>query len=106
MPFNTNAWNRVRYTIWSPFYDRVASFGKQRRRSIALLDLKPGESVLLSGAGTGADLEYLPRGVRITAVDITPAMVERTASRAHRLGIDVLAEVADAQQLPYADHAF
>jgi phosphatidylethanolamine/phosphatidyl-N-methylethanolamine N-methyltransferase len=106
MPFNTNAWNRARYTFWSPFYDRIASFGKQRRRSIALLDLKPGESVLLSGAGTGADLEYLPRGVHITAVDITPAMIERTANRAQRLGVAVIAEVADAQQLPYADNSF
>jgi hypothetical protein len=34
MPFNTLGWNRVRYTLLAPLYDRVAGFRPQRWRSI------------------------------------------------------------------------
>ena len=39
VPVNTNAWNRVRYTLLAPVYDRVAGFRAQRRRSLELLVL-------------------------------------------------------------------
>lgn len=106
MPINTNAWNRVRYTVFAPVYDWVARFGRQRWRSIELLDPRPGERVLISGAGTGADLEYLPEGVEVAAVDITPAMVERTRERARALGRAVDARVGDAQALDFPDASF
>ncbi len=38
---------------------------------------KSGEKLLILGCGTGLDLEYIPKGVDITAVDITPAMVSK-----------------------------
>lgn len=103
MPINTNAWNRIRYSLLAPVYDRIAPFRAQRRRSIERLDPRPGEHVLLSGAGTGADLDHLPPGVRVTAVDIAPAMVARIRSRAARLGRDVDARVGDAQALDLPD---
>jgi phosphatidylethanolamine/phosphatidyl-N-methylethanolamine N-methyltransferase len=106
VPVNTNAWNRVRYTLAAPVYDLVARFGTQRRRSIELLGLRPGEKVLISGAGTGADLPYLPVGVQITAIDITPAMVERLRTRADLLGIPVEARVMDAGALDYPSGHF
>lgn len=106
MAINTNRWNRIRYTAFAPLYDRVASFGTQRRRSIELLDLKPGERVLIVGAGTGADLLYLPAGVEVVAGDITPAMVERVRRRAAGLRREVTAEVMDGQALPLPDDSF
>lgn len=36
---NCNRWNRMRYTLWAPMYDRIVHFGAQRRRSIDLLEL-------------------------------------------------------------------
>ena len=62
-------WNRIRYTLWAPAYDLVAGLGRQRRRSLGLLALRPGERVLLIGAGTGADLPFLPAGVEALATD-------------------------------------
>lgn len=106
MAINTNRWNRIRYTAFAPLYDRVASFGTQRRRSIELLDLKPGERVLIVGAGTGADLLYLPAGVEVVAGDITPAMVERVRRRAAGLRREVTADVMDGQALPLPDDSF
>ena len=73
-------WNRLRYTAWASVYDALtgaAGFTDARRGSIGRLNLAPGDQVLLVGAGTGLDLEYLPAGVGTTAVDVTPAMLER-----------------------------
>ncbi len=99
----STTWNRRRYTLWAPFYDAVARFGRQRRRSIALLDLRPGERVLLVGAGTGADLPLLPSGVHVLATDLTPAMLARARPRA-RAGTEL--RVMDGQALDLPDAGF
>lgn len=97
------SWNRVRYTLWAPFYDLVARFGRQRRRSVALLGLKPGERVLVVGAGTGADLPWIPQGVEVLAIDLTPAMLARAQPRV-RAGIEL--RVMDGQALDLPDQSF
>jgi phosphatidylethanolamine/phosphatidyl-N-methylethanolamine N-methyltransferase len=106
MPFNTLGWNRVRYTLLAPLYDRVAGFRPQRRRSFELLAPRTGERILIDGCGTGADLAFLPAGVQVVATDLTPAMVERTRQRARSLGRDVDARVMDAQALDLPDAWF
>ncbi len=106
MTINTTRWNRVRYTLWAPLYDRVASFTRQRRRSIELLGLRPGERVLVDGAGTGADLAFIPPGVAVVAIDLTPAMVPRIRRRAASLGRPVDARVMDAEHLDFPDASF
>lgn len=103
------AWNRIRYTVWAPVYDALAGaarFEGARRRSIDALGLVPGDRVLIAGAGTGLDLDHLPRDVSVTAVDVTPAMLARLERRAARLGLEVATEVADARRLPFADESF
>ncbi len=105
--FNTNAWNRIRYTIWAPGYNLIAgAFAKKRRRSIELARIEPGDRVLLVGAGTGLDLDFLPREARIVAVDLTPAMLNKLRRRAERLGLSVDARVMDAQALEFVDNFF
>lgn len=107
MGINTNWWNRVRYTAYAPVYDLVAGrLGTGRRRAIELLDVRDGERVLIDGCGTGLDLELLPRGAHITAIDITPAMVEKTRARAAALGMPVDARVMDAARLDFDDASF
>jgi phosphatidylethanolamine/phosphatidyl-N-methylethanolamine N-methyltransferase len=107
MRVNTNRWNRLRYTLYAPFYDLVARrLGRGRRRAFELLDVREGERVLLVGCGTGLDLELLPRGAHVIAVDLTPAMVEKTLARATALGMKVDARVMDAARLDLADASF
>lgn len=96
-------WNRWRYTLWAPFYDLVARVPRQRRRSIALLAPRPGERVLIVGAGTGADLPFVPEGVEVLATDLTPAMLAR-ARRRVRPGVEL--RVMDAQALDLPDGSF
>lgn len=105
-------WNRLRYTIYAPFYDlaleRLSLFRRGRRRSIELAALRPGERVLLVAAGTGLDLEYLPDFVDVIATDLTPAIVARLRARAEALRAEgrrmhVEAEVMDAARLTLAE---
>lgn len=104
---NTTAWNRLRYTLYAPLYDAAARlFGPDRRRAVALVAPRPGERVLILGAGTGLDLEYLPAGCEVTAVDLSPAMIRRLRRRAQRLGRQVEARVMDAERLELADEHY
>lgn len=64
--------------------------------------IQPGERLLILGAGTGQDSEFLPRDAAITAIDITPAMIARLEGRARRLGLSVNAKVVDGQALEFS----
>lgn len=104
---NTNTWNRLRYGLYAPFYDLVARhLDRGRKRSIALVALRPGERVLIVGAGTGLDFPHLPPGLNITAVDLSPAMITRAQARADDLGSNVTCRVMDAHALDLPDAAF
>jgi phosphatidylethanolamine/phosphatidyl-N-methylethanolamine N-methyltransferase len=102
-------WNRLRYTAWAPAYDAIAGaagFDAARRQSIERLLLSPGDRVLIVGAGTGLDLEFLPPCAEVTAIDVTPAMLERLTRRAADLGRPVTARIMDARQLAFPDASF
>lgn len=104
---NTNAWNRLRYGLYAPVYDLVARrLDRGRRRSIELLDLRPGERVVIPGCGTGLDFERLPKGLRVTAGDLSPAMVRKAQARAAALGLDADVHVMDAHSLDFPDGSF
>jgi len=94
---------RLRFTLFAPFYDAVVRLDGARRRSLELLALGPGERVLLLGAGTGADLPLLPDGVQALVTDITPAMLDRARRRA-RPGHELA--VMDAMALDLPDASF
>jgi len=101
----TNEGLRLAYTLWSVFYDAVVWFLRgYRRRSLALLDLQRGDSILIVGCGTGADFEFLPSDVEVTAVDLTPAMLRRAAAKVGNRRIRLLE--MDAMDLRFPDDSF
>jgi phosphatidylethanolamine/phosphatidyl-N-methylethanolamine N-methyltransferase len=73
----TNRWNRTIYRLWAPVYDSTVNhfFMPGRKRALEVLGLQPGERVLISGVGTGADLPLLPEGVEAVGVDLSPEML-------------------------------
>ncbi|MFL6193280.1 MAG: class I SAM-dependent methyltransferase [Thermoanaerobaculia bacterium] len=83
----SNAWVRLRYSLWAPHYDRITKLHPQRRRSVDLLALQPGERLLIIGCGTGADLPFIPAEVQVLATDLTPAMLRQAQAHA-RPGIE------------------
>jgi phosphatidylethanolamine/phosphatidyl-N-methylethanolamine N-methyltransferase len=94
---------RWRFSLYAPVYDVFVRLAAPRRRSIEGLALRDGETVLLVGAGTGADLAFLPAGVRVVATDLTPAMLNR--ARAKACG-PVEFELMDAHNLDFPDATF
>ena len=100
-------WYRFCYTLWSPFYDHlVRGFADWRRHSLALAGIQPGDRVLIVGAGTGLDLQFIEPGSRITAIDVTKAMLEKLRRRAKQRGLDVDAQVMDGQAMAFPDGSF
>ena len=98
--------NQTIYQLWAPIYDKVMGpfAGKARRHAIELLNLRVGESVLLSGVGTGLDLPYLQAGVRATGIDLSPAMLRKAQDKANRRDISLLE--MNAQALDFPDDSF
>ena len=102
-------WNRLRYTVWAPAYDAIAragGFDTARRLSIDRLRLASGDRVLIVGAGTGLDLDFLPSNVHVTAIDVTPAMLKHLERRAVATGRSVTARIMDARHLSFPDSSF
>ena len=102
-------WDRLRYTLWAPAYDAIvgaAGFNTARRLSIDRLRLAPSDRVLIVGAGTGLDLDFLPSNVHVTAIDVTPAMLKQLERRAGGIGRPVTAHIMDARQLAFPDSSF
>lgn len=100
-------WNRVRYTGYAPVYDTlVRPLATGRQRAIELMAPRPGQQVLIVGAGTGLDLPFLPRDALTTAVDLTTAMLRRAAARGAQLQREAAFCVMNGQELAFADASF
>jgi phosphatidylethanolamine/phosphatidyl-N-methylethanolamine N-methyltransferase len=98
-----------RYDRVAPFYDAMEWFMEQRRFSKWREELwgrVGGTNILEVGVGTGKNLPYYPSGRDITALDISPKMLERARQRARDMGVDVEFVEGDAQSLPFEDNSF
>ena len=97
----TNRWNRFIYRLWAPIYDSTVNhfFMPGRKRALDLLNLQPGERVLLVGVGTGADLPLLPAGVDATGIDLSPDMLAKARLKLDRCPAAVKLIQGDAQAL-------
>jgi SAM-dependent methyltransferase len=71
------------------------------------LDPQPAEKVLDLATGTGwTSRAVARRGAKVIGVDIGPHLVEAAAAKATIEGLDIVYEVGDAEELPFADGAF
>ena len=62
--------------------------------------------VLEIGIGTGRNLPHYRHDVRLTGVELSPAMLEVARARARELGREVELRVGNAQALDFPDEAF
>jgi SAM-dependent methyltransferase len=87
--------------VFEPLTQRFSS------AAIEALAPEPQSRVLDSAAGTGgAALELARRGHRVTAIDASPAMVERTRVRASATGLLLEAMTMDGQDLTFPAASF
>jgi ubiquinone/menaquinone biosynthesis C-methylase UbiE len=88
-------------TVFEPFTLQFAE------AAISALDLSAGCSVLDVGAGSGgAALAMAEQGLRVTAIDASPRMIERIVARASERGLTVDARAMDGQALQFDDASF
>jgi ubiquinone/menaquinone biosynthesis C-methylase UbiE len=83
------------------FFDRLL-FGEGREWVCA----QAAGEVLEIGLGTGRNLPHYRGDVRLTGVELSPAMLEVARARARELGREVDLRVGDAQALEFPDQSF
>jgi phosphatidylethanolamine/phosphatidyl-N-methylethanolamine N-methyltransferase len=80
---------RKAYARWEPVYDMV--FGELlapgRRQAIETINRRDGR-VLEVGVGTGISLPQYRRELKITGIDLSPAMLAKARERVERHGLD------------------
>jgi ubiquinone/menaquinone biosynthesis C-methylase UbiE len=62
--------------------------------------------VLEAGVGTGKNMPFYPPELDITAIDLTPGMLERARLRAQNLNISPDLQLGDVQALEFPDASF
>ncbi len=56
--------------------------------------------------GTGKNMPFYPLGVKMTAIDLTPGMLERARKRAADLRLHIALKIGDVQALEFPDSYF
>jgi ubiquinone/menaquinone biosynthesis C-methylase UbiE/uncharacterized membrane protein YhaH (DUF805 family) len=71
-----------------------------------LLEVKPGDSVLETSVGTGLNFRYLPSGVHLSGLDLSPEMLANCQMNLRRWKMDADLYLCNAESLPFADSSF
>lgn len=100
---------RKRYDRLASLYDVMEApmeklrFASWRAR---LTHRMKGKRALEIGVGTGKNLPYYPRNVKVTAIDFSPRMLMRARKRASCLGLEMEILEMDVQRLEFPDDVF
>lgn len=99
---------RARYQRLSLIYDRMEGASEKRflpwRERV--WSLVRGPKVLEVGAGTGRNMPFYPAKMEITAIDLTPGMLERAYKKAAEMNIQVNLDLGDVQALDFPEGSF
>lgn len=102
------ALTRARYQRLSSIYDLMEGMGEGRYRPWRekLWARVEGPRVLEVGVGTGKNMPYWPKAIQMTAIDLTPGMLEFARRRAKELGLDADLRLGDVQSPGFPDNTF
>ncbi|GAA4355548.1 class I SAM-dependent methyltransferase [Variovorax defluvii] len=94
--------------MWASFAPTAMFTTPVAGHLVKFAQVAPGEAVLDVGTGTGVvALTAARAGARVTALDLTPALLEEARANARIAGLeDIVWTEGDAEQLPYADASF
>jgi ubiquinone/menaquinone biosynthesis C-methylase UbiE len=71
-----------------------------------LLEVKPGDSVLETSVGTGLNFKYLPRGVKLSGLDLSQEMLANCQNNLRRWKMEADLYIGNAESLPFTDSSF
>jgi hypothetical protein len=80
-------------------FDRYINYIARRHKQAAFTDIS-ADVVVEVGAGIGANLDYLPGGIRLIAIDPAMQMHDRLRERAAQAGLDLELLAHGAETLP------
>ena len=103
-----DAVTRAKWDRLAPRFDGMASQGAERRWKPfkqALFSHMEGR-VLFLALGTGLDIPSYPAGRDITAIDISPKMIEQAQPRIAAYDGTIRAEVMDVHEMPFEPESF
>lgn len=103
------ALTRARYQRISPIYDKIEWLMERRFRPWRekIWRSVHGPRIFEVGVGTGKNMEYWPSNCNVTAIDLTPGMLDKARQRAadlNRQGDDLF--LADVQHLELPSEIF
>jgi ubiquinone/menaquinone biosynthesis C-methylase UbiE len=107
-------YNHLYETIGGFYDDTQRVFGAFRgldldsyfENYMSLLEVKPGDSVLETCVGTGLNFKYLPRGTKLSGLDLSPEMLTRCQNNLRRWQMAADLYLGNAEFLPFADASF
>lgn len=65
-----------------------------------------GETLLEVGVGTGKNIPFYPKGVKVTAIDFSEEMLKRASKRAENLHAPVDLRIMDVESLDFKNNSF
>ena len=90
-------------------YDLIFGPSLHPGRLVAIdrMGIRPGDSVLEVGVGTGINATLYPSHCQVTGIDLSSSMLEKARERVRKHGItNVRLQEMDAAQLTFADNSF
>ena len=99
---------RAKWDKLAPRFDGMASKGAEARWrpfKQGLFSHMRGK-VLFLALGTGLDIPFFPAGQDVTAIDISPKMLEQAQPRIAAYDGRIDAQVMDVHEMPFADAGF
>jgi len=101
---------------WAHSYDNVVRLmtlgqdGAIRKKTVALAQLKPGETVLDVGCGTGAITRLAKKQVgasgRVVGLDASPEMIEAAREKAAKAKLDIDFRLEPIERMSFPDASF
>jgi len=93
--------------MWKSFAPAATFTTPVAAHLVRFAGVESGESVLDVGTGTGvAAITAARAGARVSALDLTPALLQEAERNAELAGLDVAWTEGDAERLPYPDASF
>jgi len=99
---------QAKWDKMAPRFDTMAAKGAEERWApfkTKLFENMDGK-ILFLALGTGLDIPFFPTGKDITAIDISPKMLEEAKDRVAAYDGQITAEVMDVHEMTYAPESF
>ena len=103
-----DAVTQAKWDKLAPRFDTMASAGAEKRwgpfKSTLFSEMEG--KVLFLALGTGLDIPHFPKGLNITALDISPVMIEHAQERIADYDGTIETHVMDVHDMPFPDDSF